>query len=58
MLVVSVITIFNFHHEYFENLLVNMVAGHRAVNMVDGHRAVVLLQILETSMCTGGAAKF
>jgi len=27
------------------------------VNMVDGHRAVVLLQILETSMCTGGAAE-
>jgi len=37
--------------------IVNMVAGHRAVNMVAGHRAVVLLRVLETSPCRGGAAK-
>jgi hypothetical protein len=34
-----------------------VIAGHRAA-VVAGHRAAILLQVLETSPCRGGAAEF
>jgi hypothetical protein len=36
------------------NLLNYFVAGHRAIV---GHRAVILLQVLGTSSCRGGASE-